>query len=111
MEHIIKRPHITEKTLLLAAKGWYTFVVDIKSRKEDTRKSIQTLYKVTVTDIRSVSMHGKIRKVGRMSKYSKKPDWKKVIVRLLKGQKIDAFEVTAPEAEKSVKSESPAKGK
>jgi large subunit ribosomal protein L23 len=111
MEHIIKRPHITEKTLLLAARGWYTFVVDRKSRKEDTRKSIGLLYKVTVIDIRSVSMHGKMRKVGKMMKYSKKQDWKKVIVRLAKGQKIDAFEVTAPVEEKSAKSGSPAKGK
>jgi len=100
MKRIIKRPLITEKSLSLAAHGWYTFLVDVKARKEDIAEAIAKFYTVTVTNIRTAHMHGKMRRVGRMMKYVKKSDTKKAMVQLAEGQKIDAFEVTAPTEEK-----------
>jgi large subunit ribosomal protein L23 len=112
MKTYVKRPHISEKTLLLAAKGWYTFAVDTRGRKEDIRKEIETLYNVGVTKIRSIAMHGKVRRVGKKMKAVAKSDWKKIMVQLKPGQKIDAFEVTQePQGEKSSKAGSPPGGK
>jgi large subunit ribosomal protein L23 len=91
---ILKRPLITEKTMDLAARGWYTFIVDLNARKNEIADAIALQYKVKVIDVRSMRIHGKMRRVGRKMKYVKKPDTKKAIVRLTEGQKIDAFEVT-----------------
>lgn len=98
MKTFVVRPHISEKTLLLAAKGWYTFVADTFSRKEVVRKEIESLYNVGVTNIRSIAMHGKVRRTGKRQTTKAKADWKKFLVQLKKGQKIDAFEVTQQEA-------------
>lgn len=88
----IQRPLITEKTLSLAARGWYTFAVDAKARKEAIASAVKQLYKVDVTAVRTMVMHGKTKRVGRKSVSVKRPDWKKAFVQLKKGQKIDAFE-------------------
>jgi len=96
----IIRPLISEKTLVLASQGWYTFVVDLQAEKKEIASTVSSLYKVTVTDVRTIHMHGKMRRTGKKMTYSKKSDWKKAMVQLAKGQKIDAFEVTSQETEK-----------
>ncbi len=94
---IIDRPLITEKTLRLASRGWYTFVTDIHASKYTIATEISRMYKVTVEEVRTITMHGKVRRTGRKSIPMKREDWKKAMVTLKKGQKIDAFEVTTPE--------------
>lgn len=97
MNIVVKKPLLTEKTLALAAKGLYTFVVDKDSNKRDIKADVEAFYKVTVTDVRTVSVHGKTRRTGRTMKTMQKSDWKKAMVTLATGQKIDAFEVTQKE--------------
>lgn len=87
------RPLITEKSMALAQKGWYSFAVFRNNRKEDIAKEIAKLYKVTVTDIRTIRRVGKTRRVGRKMMIIRKPDWKKAMVKLVKGQKIAVFDV------------------
>ena len=94
---IVKRPLITEKTLTLASRGWYTFEVAPDATKPSIAGAIGSAYKVNVTSVRVMNMHGKVRRVGKMSKHVKKMDWKKALVQLKKGQKIDVFEVTTQE--------------
>ncbi|OGG11867.1 50S ribosomal protein L23 [Candidatus Gottesmanbacteria bacterium RBG_13_45_10] len=103
MKVIAKRPLISEKTLALAAKGWYTFVVDDKADKQQIAGAINAFYSVNVIEVRSVTMHGKVRRVGKAMKSVKRANWKKAMVRLASGQKIDAFEVTTPEASEAPK--------
>lgn len=91
---IVVRPLITEKSLLLASKGWYTFRVKNDARKENVVSEITTYYHVNPVRIRMISMHGKMRRVSKLKGMIRKPDWKKALVRLSKGQTIDAFEVT-----------------
>lgn len=91
---IIQRPCITEKTLALAAKGYYTFVVGIKSNKGQIATAISTQYNVNVITISTITMHGKIHRAGKKMKMSVKPNWKKAVVRLASGQKIDVFDVS-----------------
>ena len=104
---IVKKPLITEKTLLLASRGWYTFAVDEVASKPSIAQAINGAYKVNVLEVRTSMMHGKVRRVGKMSQHVKRPDWKKAMVKLKKGQKIDVFEVT-PNAEAGAESK-PAK--
>jgi len=111
MTQALTRPLITEKTLTYAARGWYTFVVNIESDKKKIATAISKYYKVTVTDIRTATMHGKMRRTGKRQTHVKKSDWKKAMVKLAKGQTIDAFEVTTSEAPKETKMDKkPAEG-
>ncbi|MBI3385985.1 50S ribosomal protein L23 [Candidatus Gottesmanbacteria bacterium] len=97
MKHIVKLPWMTEKSLDLARRGWYTFAVSKQADKASIAKEVSALYGVTVTDVRTITLHGKERRVGRLMRKVTKPDWKKALVRLKAGQKIDAFEVTTEE--------------
>ncbi len=94
MNHIIHKPLITEKSLPLAAKGWYTFVVDKSVNRIEISEAIEKFYKVHVTNIRTISMHGKTRKVGKRMMTTRAQNWKKALVRLKGEEKIAAFEVT-----------------
>ena len=87
------RPVITEKSMTLAQKGWYTFAIGAFNRKEDIAKEIGKLYSVTVRDIRTIRMSGKNHRTGRKMIMKQRPDWKKAMVRLAKGQKIAIFEI------------------
>lgn len=102
MKSTLVKPLITEKTLTLAAHGWYTFVVDKKADKKGVARVISDFYKVKVVGVRVASMHGKTRRVGKLMRHRHKSDWKKAMVRLTSGQKIDAFEVVPPEEGKKV---------
>lgn len=95
MKQIVTRPVITEKSLQYAGRGWYTFAVALASNKAVIAEAIGNLYKVNVTDVRTIIMHGKEQKHGKRSQKVRQSDWKKALVRLKTGQKIDAFEVTS----------------
>lgn len=99
MEHVIIRPIMTEKSLTLAARGWYTFMAVPFARKEQIASEIHDIYKVDVVDVRTMIMHGKMRRAGKKMQAAKRQDWKKTMVRLKPGQKIAIFEVAPVESE------------
>lgn len=101
MKHVLTRPVISEKSLTLAARGWYTFRTQTSASKKEIAAEIAKHYKVDVISVRTITMHGKVRRTGRRMTMVQKSDWKKAIVQLKAGQKIDAFEITAPEGEKA----------
>jgi len=101
MKTYIIKPLITEKTVAKAQSGWYTFQATQSADKKTTKSEIETLYAVSVTDVRSSVVHGKEKRVGRKGKTVKKSDWKKVYVRLKSGQTIDAFQIGGSEEKKS----------
>ena len=94
MEQLVVRPIITEKSLTLAAKGWYTFRVASAARKLQVANEVAKFYAVNVISMRTIAMHGKERRVGKRAKLTHQSDWKKAIVQLKKGQTISAFEVS-----------------
>ncbi len=100
MKNTIVRPHITEKSLGMASKGSYTFVVAKFARKEEIKSAIHTLYNVHVLEARTVAMAGKTKKSGKRMNIVLKIPWKKAIIRLAPGEKIDAFEITKEEEKK-----------
>ncbi len=92
--NIITRPYMTEKSLSAASRGFYTFVVDDSVNKAEIADAVHRQYNVTVVDVRTMRVTGKMRRVGRKMRPTQKPDWKKAIVVLAPGQKIDAFDVS-----------------
>jgi large subunit ribosomal protein L23 len=88
---IIKRPIISEKsTALTELAGKYVFEVDAKANKHEIRDAVQGLFKVNVREVRTLMMHGKVKRLAKST--VKRTNWKKAIVTLAEGQKIDFFQ-------------------
>ncbi len=85
---IIKRPIITERSTGLREKeNKYTFVVVKKANKEQIKYAVEQLFKVKVEKVNTSIFPGKKRRVGLYEGY--RPDWKKAIVTLREGQRIE----------------------
>jgi large subunit ribosomal protein L23 len=85
---LLKRPILTERsTMLKEQHGQYCFQVDKGASKGDIKRAVQETFKVKVTSVRTMILPGKERRMGRTS--GVRADWKKAIVTLQKGQKID----------------------
>lgn len=85
---IIKSPVITEKSTDLSGKyNKYSFAVDERANKIEIRKAIEGLFKVKAVKVNTVRMRGKQRRVR--FRQGKTPDWKKAIVTLREGDKIE----------------------
>lgn len=88
---VIKRPIISEKsTVLSEVAGKYVFEVDVAANKHEIRDAVQQLFKVNVREVRTMIMHGKVKRLARST--VKRTNWKKAIVSLAEGQKIDFFQ-------------------
>ena len=88
---IIKRSLITEKST--AAKdesNKYIFEVNRRANKIEIGKAVEKLFKVKVLDVHVMNIHGKKKRVGRIM--GEKRDWKKAIVTLAPGSRIEIFE-------------------
>jgi large subunit ribosomal protein L23 len=91
-ENVIKRPIIlTEKSRVLQEGGnQVVFEVDRRANKIEIRNAVQSLFKVTVTDVNTLVVRGKMRRMGRG--VAKTQNWKKAIVTLKSGDSIKFFE-------------------
>jgi large subunit ribosomal protein L23 len=99
---IIEKPIITEKSLLSAQDGVYTFAVNDNATKPEVAKAITKLYGVEVTKVRVMSVKG--HPVRSKTGMTKKSDWKKALVTLKAGQKIKEFDLPEDKSEKTDKS-------
>ena len=88
---VIKGPIITEKLDMARERlRQYSFIVDKKATKVDVARAVESLFKVTVEGVRTNIVRGKIKRVGR--NIGKRPNYKKAIVTLKEGDKIELFE-------------------
>lgn len=87
---VIKKPILTEKTVRLKEENKYVFEVSLSATKNDIKLAIEKLFNVDVIDVHTCIMKGKLRRYGRYEGY--RPDWKKAIVKLAKGQTIKLLE-------------------
>jgi|YNPNPStandDraft_1061719.scaffolds.fasta_scaffold00337_8 large subunit ribosomal protein L23 len=87
---IIERPILTEKSLKAAEEGKYTFKVAKDANKIEIRKAVEKIFNVNVVRVNTMIVKGERRRLGRLSE-GRTPDWKKAIVTLAPGQKIDLF--------------------
>ena len=89
---IIKAPIITEQsTQLIESQNRYTFKVDPRANKVEIKKAIEAIFNVNVLSVNTVNVLPKFKRMGKYEGY--KPAYKKAIVKLPEGQKIDAFTV------------------
>ena len=88
---IIKRPLITEKTnIQKEIANQVTFEVDRRANRIEIRQAVETAFKVKVANIQTIQVKGKVKRRGRS--VGKRRDWKKAIVTLMPGERIDFFE-------------------
>lgn len=89
---VVKRPHVTEKTSMgTASANTITLVVDRDANKIEIKQAVESMFKVSVTSVRTVNVAGKVKRVGRS--YGKRQNWKKAYITLKDGQTVDFFEV------------------
>ncbi|MBA4389128.1 MAG: 50S ribosomal protein L23 [Verrucomicrobia bacterium] len=89
LDKVIKRLYVTEKGTELSEKvGKYFFEVAHDANKLEIKKAVEELYKVGVVKVNTLQYGGKKKRLRSM-KYGKRPDWKKAIVTLKKGDKIE----------------------
>ncbi|HEY3298423.1 MAG TPA: 50S ribosomal protein L23 [Armatimonadota bacterium] len=88
---IIEKPLVTEKSVDGIASGKYTFKVMKDANKIEIANAVEKIFNVKVEDVNTLTVKGKKRRVGRHPE-GKTPDWKKAIVTLKPGQKIEIFE-------------------
>jgi len=101
---VIKRPLLTEKSARLRETGGgasapaegenyaqqVVFEVARDANKIEIRAAIEKLFKVGVTDVRTLVVRGKEKRIGRFS--GRRPSWKKAFVTLKPGDNIEFFE-------------------
>lgn len=103
-QSIIKRPLLTEKSARLRETGGaataaaegdayaqkVVFEVARNANKDEVKQAVQQLFKVSVTNVRTLVVRGKEKRVGRFS--GRRPAWKKAFVTLKSGDSIEFFE-------------------
>ena len=87
---IIIKPVVTEKSIGLMEHNKYVFKVALKANKIEIKKAIEEIFKVTVVDVNTVRINGKMKRMGRYE--GKTSDYKKAIVQLAEGDSIEIFE-------------------
>ena len=91
LHQIIRKPLVTEKSNIgREERNVVTLAVDPRANKHEVKRAVQELFGVDVLEVRTMRMPSKTRRVGRYM--GRKPQWKKAIVRLAEGQKIEFFE-------------------
>ncbi len=87
---VLRRPLITEKNTMLQAQGKYTFEIAREANKPQIKQAVEKAFKVKVLAVNVMTVPGKTRRVGRRQVLTQ--SWKKAIVTLKPGDKIEFFE-------------------
>ncbi len=93
IQDVIIRPLVTERSTLLKEKGKYSFEVHPDATKPEIKNAVELIFKkekVEVVKVNTLNIPAKVRRVGRF--VSKPFRWKRAIVTLKPGQKIEFFE-------------------
>lgn len=88
---ILLKPIVSEKSnLLRESANQVVFEVAFDAKKQTIKAAVEKAFKVTVEDVRTMVIRGKYKTVGRFQ--GKRSNWKKAVVSLKAGDKIDLFE-------------------
>jgi len=88
---IVRRALVTEKgTRLREGANGFLFEVARDANKIQVKQAIEAIFGVKVATVRTLRVHGKPKRMGRYAGH--RPDWKKAVVTLKKGESIDLFE-------------------
>ena len=86
---IIKRPVVTEQSMMQMQEKKYTFEVDKRANKIQIRKAVEEIFGVKVKSVNTINVLGKFKRMGRNE--GKRADWKKAIVTLTENSKTIEF--------------------
>jgi large subunit ribosomal protein L23 len=90
---VIIRPIDTEKTRYQASElGQYTFEVDKRANKIEIRRAVETIYEVDVLDVNTMIVPAKASARRGRRRIVRRPAWKKAVVTVAVGQRLDVFE-------------------
>ena len=87
---ILIRPLITEKNTSLMIFNKYSFEVLRDASKPEIKKAVEAIFNVSVTKVHTMNVRGKLKRRGREAGYTR--EWKKAIVTLAPGDRIEIFE-------------------
>lgn len=87
---VLRRPVITEKNTMLVEQNKYTFEVARDANKPQIKEAVEKAFKVKVSSVNVIHVPGKMRRAGRMRGMTQ--SWKKAVITLEKGYKIELFE-------------------
>lgn len=88
---VLRRPLITEKsTIFQDGQNKYAFEVDRRANKAQVKSAVERSFSVSVTDVNVIVVKGKRKRFGR--RFTRRPSWKKAVVSLKAGDKIQIFE-------------------
>ena len=92
MDHsqVIIRPVVSEKSYVLATADKYTFRVHKDAHKTQIRQAIESLFDVTVVDVRTSAVPSKPKRRGYTSGRTR--EWKKAVVQVREGDSIPIFQ-------------------
>ena len=87
---VLRRPLITEKNTILQQQNKYAFEVAKETNKPQVKQAVEKAFKVKVTTVNMIMVPGKSKRVGKRVIQTR--PWKKAIVTLKAGDKIEFFE-------------------
>jgi large subunit ribosomal protein L23 len=87
---VLRRPIVSEKSIVLQGRSKYTFAVASGASKHQIKVAVETAFKVDVLGVNVITVQGSIRKIGRRRIVTS--PWKKAVVTVKAGQKIEFFE-------------------
>lgn len=88
VSEVLLKPVLSEKSVVIKDnENRYTFKVNPKANKVDIKKAVESMFKVKVEAVRTMNYEGKMHRVGRYE--GRRGEWKKAIVTVKEGQKID----------------------
>lgn len=90
---VLIEPVVSEKSYALMADGKYTFRVDDRSHKTQVRKAVEEIFGVKVVEVRTIKVRSKPKRRGLHNGRTR--SWKKAIVKLAPGERIELFEGAA----------------
>ena len=91
LTRVIVRPVVTEKTTDMGENDKYVFEVASEANKNEVKQAVEKFFGVKVVDVHTMNMKGKPKRLGRYM--GRRKDWKKAIVTVQSGDKIDLFDV------------------
>lgn len=95
---VLKRPIITEKSMMLAKNNLYTFEVDKDANKSQIAKAVAEKFNVKVVSVNTMNVRGSSKNQKKVRKSYMTKNFKKAIVKLIKGQVLPIFETPKEEA-------------
>jgi large subunit ribosomal protein L23 len=87
---VLRRPLVTEKVTRQGSQNKYAFAVALDANKVQIKEAVEKAFKVNVVAVNTSRVRGKERSLGRTKGFT--PNWKKAVVTIQDGQKIEAFE-------------------